>query len=62
MGGNRTQDSQAKEGHMKRRIDAALQALVLIRIGQDLGHESKLALAVHDLIRLLATVAGCFLP
>lgn len=47
---------------MKRRIDAALQALVLIRIGQDLGHESKLALALHDLIRLLATVASSFLP
>jgi hypothetical protein len=43
---------------MKRRMDAMIQSVVLIRLGQDLGHDSKLARAVHDLIDLLASVAG----
>lgn len=43
---------------MNRRLNAALQSLVLIRLGQDLGHDSKLARAVHDLIDLLANVAS----
>jgi hypothetical protein len=47
----------AKEGHvMKRRWNAAMQALVLIRIGQELGTDSPAARAVHDLLELLASV------
>lgn len=58
-GGNRTQDSQAKEGHaMQRRWNAALQSLVLVRIGQELGTDSPAARALHDLLELLASVAG----
>jgi len=40
---------------MPRRWNAALQALVLVRLGQELGTDSKLAQALHD---LLAAVAG----
>lgn len=35
--------------------NAALQALVLVRLGQELGTDSRLARALHD---LLAAVAG----
>ena len=38
----------------------AIHALVLIRIGQDLGTDSQAARAVHDLIELLAAVASSF--
>ena len=37
--------------------NAALQSLVLVRLGQDLGHDSKLARAIHNLIDLLVNVA-----
>jgi hypothetical protein len=61
MGGNRSQDSLAKEGHeMQRRWNAALQSLVLVRIGQELGTYSPAARALHDLLELLASVAGVF--
>ncbi|NDC57085.1 MAG: hypothetical protein EBZ69_09840, partial [Alphaproteobacteria bacterium] len=42
-GGNRTQDSRAKEGHMKRRLDSLIHSLVMIRLGQELGSDSELA-------------------
>jgi hypothetical protein len=45
---------------MKRRWNAALQSLVLVRIGQELGTDSPAARAVHDLLELLASVAGFF--
>jgi hypothetical protein len=43
---------------MTRHWNAALQALVLVRIGQELGCDSAAARAVHDLLELLANVAG----
>jgi hypothetical protein len=43
---------------MKRRWNAALQSLVLVRLGQELGADSPAARAVHDLLELLASVAG----
>ena len=49
----------AKEGHvMKRTIDNLLPALVLVRIGQELGTDSPAARALHDLLEVLASVAG----
>lgn len=45
---------------MKRRwptIDDALAALVLVRLGQELGHDSQLARIVHALAELLAGLA-----
>lgn len=45
---------------MRRKIDAMLPALVLIRIGQELGTDSPAARALHHLLELLASVAGCF--
>ena len=47
-----------KEAQMRRmNWNAALQSLVLVRLGQDLGHDSKLARAIHNLIDLLVNVA-----
>jgi hypothetical protein len=46
---------------MRRRWSSALQSLVLVRIGQDLGSDSPAARAVHDLLELLASVAGVLL-
>lgn len=43
---------------MHRRWNAALHSLVLIRIGQELGTDSPAARALHDLLELLASVAG----
>jgi hypothetical protein len=45
---------------MKRQVDRLLQALVLIRVGQDLGHESQLARLVHDAIEMLLSAAKSF--
>lgn len=42
---------------MKRHCNAAMSALVLIRIGQELGTDSTAARAIHDAIELL-----CALP
>ena len=38
---------------MRRRWDAAIRALVLVRLGQELGASSPLAIAVHDLLDAL---------
>jgi hypothetical protein len=43
---------------MHRRWNACLQSLVLVRLGQELGCDSPAARAVHDLLELLASVAG----
>jgi hypothetical protein len=43
---------------MKRHIDNLLPALVLVRIGQELGTDSPATRAIHDLLKLLASVAG----
>jgi len=43
---------------MNRRWNAALQSLVLVRIGQELGTDSPAARAIHDLLELLAGLAG----
>lgn len=36
--------------------NAVLQSLVLVKIGQELGADSRLARAVHDVIELVAAV------
>lgn len=36
----------------------AMQALVLIRIGQELGSDTPAARAIHDILEVLAAVAG----
>jgi len=41
---------------MPRRWNAALQSLILVRLGQELGTDSQAARAVHDLLELLAAV------
>jgi hypothetical protein len=41
---------------MPRRWNAALQSLVLVRLGQELGTDSPAARVVHDLIELLAAL------
>ena len=43
---------------MQRRWNDAMQSLVLVRIGQELGCDSPAARALHDLLELLASVAG----
>jgi hypothetical protein len=43
---------------MRRTIDRLLPALVLIRIGQELGTDSPAARAVHDVLELLASLTG----
>ena len=43
---------------MRRTLDNMLPALVLIRIGQELGCDSPASRALHDLLELLASVAG----
>jgi hypothetical protein len=56
-----TQDSSATEGiAMKRHYNAAITALTLVRIGQELGTDSPAARVVHDLLALLASVASVF--
>jgi hypothetical protein len=40
------------------RWNAAIQSLVLIRLGQELGTDSPAARAIHDLLELLAGLAG----
>lgn len=39
----------------------AMQALVLVRIGQELGSDTPAARAIHDLLEVLAAVAGTLL-
>lgn len=36
--------------------NAVIQTLVLIRIGQELGSDSRLARALHEVVQALATV------
>jgi|GEM_PF-1792942 len=43
---------------MKRHINNLLPALVLVRIGQELGTDSPAARALHDFLEVLASVAG----
>ena len=43
---------------MTRRWTAALPSLALVRSGHELGCDSSAARAVHDLLELLANVAG----
>jgi hypothetical protein len=42
---------------MKRTIDNLLPALVLVRLGQELGTDCPATRAIHDLLELLASVA-----
>ena len=46
---------------MRPRWNAALQSLVLVRIGQELGTDSPAARAIHDLLELLAGLAGALI-
>jgi hypothetical protein len=43
---------------MRLRWDEMMRALVLIRLGQELGTESRLATAIHDAITMLLALAG----
>lgn len=43
---------------MNRHWNHAMQSLVLIRLGQELGTDSPAARALHDLLEMLASVAG----
>jgi hypothetical protein len=36
--------------------NAIIQALVLVRVGQELGTESRLAKAIHDLVEVVMVV------
>jgi hypothetical protein len=47
----------AKEGTTMN-YDATIRALVLVRLGQELGSDSTLARLVHDAITLVLTLAG----
>jgi hypothetical protein len=47
----------AKEG-MTMNYDAMIRALVLVRLGQELGSDSKLARLVHDSITLVLSLLG----
>jgi hypothetical protein len=46
---------------MTRHWNTAMSALVLVRIGQELGTDSPAARALHDLLELLAAVPWNFL-
>lgn len=37
-------------------LNGVIHALVLVRLGQELGSDSRLARAVHDLIELVVAV------
>jgi hypothetical protein len=52
--------SQVKGITVKLNLNNAMHALVLIRIGQDLGADSPAARAVHDFIEMLVAVASSF--
>ena len=59
-GGNRTQDSFAKEGTMNR-MNRIIEALVLVRLGQELGTDSDLAQTLAGCIDAAIKVAAIFL-
>ena len=40
------------------RLDHCLNSMILIRLGQELGTDSPAARALHDLLEVLASVAG----
>jgi len=40
----------------RRTWDSALQSLVLVRLGQELGTDSPAARAIHDLLEILAAL------
>ncbi len=40
----------------RRTWDSALESLVLVRLGQELGTDSPAARAIHDLLELLAAL------
>lgn len=46
---------------MRVRWNDMIQALVLVRIGQDLGSDTKLARLLHDLVELLSLASSAFL-
>lgn len=46
---------------MKRHLDKLIQALVLIRFGQELGTATPAAQAIHGLLDLLANLTSCLL-
>lgn len=46
---------------MERRMTNAINSLVLVRIGQELGSDSPAARAVHDLLELLTLFASSIL-
>ena len=46
---------------MQRRWNAALQSLVLVRLGQELGTDSPATRALHDLLDLIALIPWKFL-
>ena len=49
----------AREGtDMRLRWNEMMRALVLVRLGQELGTESRLATAVHDAITMVLAMAG----
>ena len=43
---------------MRRTLNNLLPALVLVRIGQELGTDGPAARAIHDMLELLASLAG----
>lgn len=43
---------------MNLRWNEIVRALVLVRMGQELGTDSRLARLVHDLITLILTLGG----
>jgi len=45
---------------MRRHIDRLLQALVLIRLGQELGTDTQMARTIHDLVELFASIPRKF--
>ena len=46
---------------MKRHWNTAMSALVLVRIGQELGTDSPAARAIHDVLELLCALPWKFL-
>lgn len=43
---------------MKRRWNATVQSLVLVRLGQELGTDSPAARALHDVLEFLVSLAA----
>jgi hypothetical protein len=45
---------------MKRRMDSLIQSLVLVRLGQELGYESTLAVSLASVIDFLIQMLSRF--